>query len=198
MPGSLVALAVLSLDTLDVSGNHAANVMQNINKVRLDAEGRRMADEPPPAARGSGGRERGGSPSARRLLGGSVEDEEPVGGGGGGGGGGAFLRQAQRFGKIDGGQFAGGDLLLSRLLSELLPGVFEDKEAIAELRKHVGEGCHLDGYMLVNKVAGNFHFALQKADHHVLMTVFRKRESINARHRGRKRLPGLCPSTAPR
>ena len=198
MPGSLVALAVLSLDTLDVSGNHAANVMQNINKVRLDAEGRRMADEPPPAARGSGGRERGGSPSARRLLGGSVEDEEPVGGGGGGGGGGAFLRQAQRFGKINGGQFAGGDLLLSRLLSELLPGVFEDKEAIAELRKHVGEGCHLDGYMLVNKVAGNFHFALQKADHHVLMTVFRKRESINARHRGRKRLPGLCPSTAPR
>ena len=29
--------SVLSLDTLDVSGNHAANSMQNIHKVRLDA-----------------------------------------------------------------------------------------------------------------------------------------------------------------
>jgi hypothetical protein len=29
--------SVLSLDTLDVSGNHAANIMQNIHKVRLDA-----------------------------------------------------------------------------------------------------------------------------------------------------------------
>ena len=35
--------------------------------------------------------------------------------------------------------------------------MFEDKEAIAELRKHVGEGCHLDGFMLVNKVAGYLH-----------------------------------------
>lgn len=26
--------------------------------------------------------------------------------------------------------------------------------------------------MTVNKVAGNFHFGMSKADHHVLMTVF--------------------------
>ena len=81
-----------------------------------------------------------------------------------------------------GSAFGGGDTLLSKLLSELLPGVFEDKEAVEELRKHVGEGCHLEGFMQVNKVAGNFHFALQKADHHVLMTVFGKREAINVSH----------------
>ena len=74
------------------------------------------------------------------------------------------------------------DMLLSALLSELLPNVFEDKEAIAELRTHIGEGCNIEETLLVNKVAGNFHFALAKADHHVLMSVFKQRESINVSH----------------
>jgi hypothetical protein len=55
-------------------------------------------------------------------------------------------------------------------------------QAIAELKKHVGEGCTYGGYMMVNKVAGNFHFALQKADHHTLMSVFGKREALNVSH----------------
>jgi len=74
------------------------------------------------------------------------------------------------------------DILLSNLLAQLLPSVFEDKEAIAELRKHIGEGCAFEGHLMVNKVAGNFHFALLKADHHVLMSVFGKRESLNVSH----------------
>ena len=52
-------------------------------------------------------------------------------------------------GPLVGSAFGGGDTLLSKLLSELLPGVFEDKEAVEELRKHVGEGCHLEGFMQV-------------------------------------------------
>ena len=166
--------SVIDLDTLDVSGNHAANIMQNINKWRLDANGDKMDDEPPSPPAGQQGYQRV-HPTARRLL--TVEDDrepsatidgksQPIKLGKLGGGGQLLL------GKLGGGQaFQGGDLLLSKLLSELLPGVFEDKEAVAELRTHVGEGCHLDGYMLVNKVAGNFHFALQKADHHVLMAA---------------------------
>ena len=162
--------SVIDLDTLDVSGNHAANIMQNINKWRLDANGNRMDDPPPSPPSGKQGYQRM-HPTARRLL--AVEDDgepsatidgksQPIKLGKLGGGGPLLL------GKLGGGQaFQGGDLLLSKLLSELLPGVFEDKEAVAELRAHVGEGCHLDGYMLVNKVAGNFHFALNKADHHV-------------------------------
>ena len=39
------------------------------------------------------------------------------------------------------------------------------------MRAHIGEGCRLEGSLLVNKVAGNFHFSLTKADHHVLMSV---------------------------
>ena len=74
------------------------------------------------------------------------------------------------------------DALLSKLLAELLPSVFEDKGAIEDLRKHLGEGCHIEGHLLVNKVAGHFHFALQKADHHVLMTVFKRRDALNVSH----------------
>lgn len=185
--------SVLTLDTLDVSGNHAANIMQNIRQYRLDANGNRLDDEspPPPSPRG----QQRVHPTARRLLSEGDDDsddepsamvdghDQPIKLGKAGGFTGPGL-----LGKLGGGQaFSGGlitgeNMLLSKLLSELLPGVFEDKEAIADLRRHVGEGCHLDGFMLVNKVAGNFHFALQKADHHVLMTVFRKRESLNMSH----------------
>ena len=35
-----------------------------------------------------------------------------------------------------------------------MPSIFEDKEAIAELKRHIGEGCHFAGHLLVNKVAG--------------------------------------------
>ena len=55
-------------------------------------------------------------------------------------------------------------------------------QAIAELRAHIGEGCHVEGSVLVNKVAGNFHFSLTKADHHVLMSVYKGRESLNVSH----------------
>ena len=51
-------------------------------------------------------------------------------------------------------------LLLSALLSELLPNIFEDTEAIAELRTHLGEGCHIEGSITVQKVAGNFPMAV--------------------------------------
>ena len=74
------------------------------------------------------------------------------------------------------------DALLSKLLAELLPSVFEDKGAIEDLRKHLGEGCHIEGHLLVNKVAGHFPLALQKADHHVLMTVFKRRDALNVSH----------------
>jgi len=132
------------------------------------------------------GRGRAAAAPARRASGigelskGRGADLRPAGGLVGGRATG--LKELLQGGSLGGSAFGGGDTLLSKLLSELLPGVFEDKEAIAELRKHVGEGCHLEGFMQVNKVAGNFHFALQKADHHVLMTVFRQRESINVSH----------------
>merc|ERR1712070_469364 len=74
------------------------------------------------------------------------------------------------------------NLLLSKLLEQLLPQIKEDQDAVAELQRHVGEGCHLEGHMRVRRVAGNFHFALTHADHHVLMSVFHDRSHLNLSH----------------
>ena len=72
---------------------------------------------------------------------------------------------------------------LSRLKWEEHP-ICEHEAMLLDPAKLAGvkEGCNLFGFLEVNKVAGNFHFALQKADHHVLMTVFGKREAINVSH----------------
>jgi len=164
--------SVITLDTLDLSGNTAPAAALSITKVRLDHKGRRLPPTPPTAQEHI--------PGGRKLLfeaGGHHHGAHGPAARGRSGGGGTLT------GLRDLGHAAGrGDILLSALLSELLPNVFEDKEAIAELRTHIGEGCHLEGSITVNKVAGNFHFALSKADHHVLMTVFGQKESINVSH----------------
>ena len=170
--------SVISVDTLDLSGTRPDETAMIIEKTRLDAGGRTI---PSPAAQGS--QVPGGRPPERRLLfdGGGGPTAAAAGRAGAQGGGGATDRKPN--GLRDLGHLAGrGDILLSALLSELLPNVFEDTEAIAELRTHLGEGCHIEGSITVQKVAGNFHFALQKADHHVLMTVFGQKESLNVSH----------------
>jgi len=146
--------SVFSLDTLDVSGNHADDLMRHISKTRLDAAGRAL--DPLPGSRGPAGLSSGG----RRLLSGD-SDNVPAA---------AAMRLSQP------------NTLLSKLLAELMPDVFEDKEAIAELRKHVGEGCRVTGFSWVKRVAGNFHFALTEEDQHTLLTVFHDRESLNVSH----------------
>lgn len=153
--------SVILLDTLDLSGNHAPMTAHSIVKTQLDANGR-----PLPSTKAD-------TPTAGRP--GRVPLFDSKGGHNHGAAAGKSLKEL--------GQAAGrGDVLLSALLSELLPTVFEDKEAIAELRTHIGEGCHIEGSVTVNKVAGNFHFAMTKADHHVLMNVFKQKESINVSH----------------
>jgi len=154
--------SVISLDTLDLSGNHAPDQQRTIHKMRLDGAGRRMPPSPPQAD------DAHAHPTGRRLL----FDTHNHGGHHSGG----------MAGRPDARQFGKPDVLLSKLLAEILPSVIDDKEAIAELRAHIGEGCHIEGSVLVNKVAGNFHFSLAKADHHVLMSVYGKRDSINVSH----------------
>jgi len=170
--------SVISLDTLDLSGNHAPDQQRSISKTRLDGHGQRLPPSPPspPGTNINIG---------RRLL----FDAHDRGGGGAGGsaaaaaGAGAGGAPGQKRNLADlrhlGSQ---PDMLLSKLLAEILPTVLDDKEAVAELRTHIGEGCHIEGSVLVNKVAGNFHFSLTKADHHVLMTVYGQRSSINVSH----------------
>lgn len=172
--------SVISLDTLDMSGNHAPDHMRDITKTRLDGKGRHLPPSPPESGHG----EHGG----RRLLfetHGAAADAHgggAHGGGASGGGAGAHGGGAGQLSKPDLRQLGNQNVLLSKLLSELLPSVFEDKEAVAEMRAHIGEGCHIEGSLLVNKVAGNFHFAMAKADHYVLMNVYGNRESLNVSH----------------
>ena len=156
--------SVISLDTLDLSGNHAPDQQRSIKKVRLDGKGNWLPPSPP-------GPEGGGAHHMGRRL---LFDTHSGGGGRPG--------DLKGGGKPDLKMFGKPDILLSQLLAEILPSVVDDKEAVAELRAHIGEGCHIEGSVLVNKVAGNFHFSLTKADHHVLMSVYGKRESINVSH----------------
>ena len=165
--------SVISLDTLDLSGNHAPEKDRKITKTRLDAQGHGLPPSPP--SEHDGGRR---IPAhSRRLL---FDNHHNHGGAAAAAGAGGSKPTAG--GKPDLRQFGNGNILLSKLLSELLPSVFDDKEAVAELRQHIGEGCHMEGSMIVNKVAGNFHFSLSKADLHVLMSVYGKRDSINVSH----------------
>mmetsp|Transcript_16967 Transcript_16967/g.53800 ORF Transcript_16967/g.53800 Transcript_16967/m.53800 type:complete len:178 (+) Transcript_16967:386-919(+) len=46
----------------------------------------------------------------------------------------------------------------------------------------MGEGCNLAGSMVVNRVAGNFHFALTHEEHATLMAVYKDREALNVSH----------------
>jgi len=82
-------LAVLTLDTLDVSGNHAPDLMRHIQKTRLDAKGQPYPHdkgevlEPPPKqpfviTLPQHVQQRGGQPAAggRRLL----STDPPAGG----------------------------------------------------------------------------------------------------------------------
>lgn len=163
--------AVLNLDALDLSGNEAAGGMTDIRKVRLDAHGKPLDGSSEPMR----------SSLHRHLLF-EVNKGGPPGLLGGEAGKAAAHAKDLRPAALLSNQFQKPDLLLSTLLSELLPSVFEDREAIDELKKHMGEGCDFSGHLLVNKVAGDFHFAMQKADHHALMSVYKNRESLNVSH----------------
>lgn len=61
-----------------------------------------------------------------------------------------------------------------------------------KIRAQVGEGCNLFGYIMVNKVAGNFHFAPGKSFQHSNMHVhdFMPAE-MQVWSRGRCVYPGL-------
>ena len=148
--------SVISLDTLDLSGNHAPDQQRTIAKWRLDAAGHRLPPSPPvpPQAATMHGRrllfdahsQPGGAAAGGAAAGGAGHGAAGHGAGAGAGAAGALAKRP------DLRQLGKPDMLLSKLLAEILPSVLDDKEAVAELRTHIGEGCHLEGSLLVNKV----------------------------------------------
>ena len=106
--------SVIQLDTLDLSGNHAPDQARTITKTQLNAKGERMSQasqERHPHGMGPG-RQLLFTPGQRQGQG-----QQP------GPRNGAMALLSQRASR--------GDALLSALLSELLPNVFEDKDTIS-------------------------------------------------------------------
>ena len=102
--------STITLDTLDISGNHAPDLMRHISKTRLDKAGRSLEDGP----RAGDGR------PGRALLSGA--------GGGAQRGLGPALLQLNR-----------NDLMLSALMQLLQPHVLEDKARAHSRRKRARE-----------------------------------------------------------
>ncbi|KAL3921211.1 MAG: hypothetical protein SGPRY_004981 [Prymnesium sp.] len=181
--------SVLSLDAHDLSGNDVAGPMPHIKKSRLDAFGN-VLDEPTEQyistacyvmpAYMSPLEQHEIHPSMQRHLLFDVSKDSRGPGAIGDGGEQPARKQsgflpAEQLSK----NFKKHDLLLSSLLSGLMPSVFEDQEAIAELKKHMVKVDLIDHdshYLL------DFHFALQKAERNALISVYKNRESLNVSH----------------
>ena len=126
--------SVISLDTLDLSGNQHQSGQRSISKTRLDKLGKQLPPSPPESPHADMG--------GRRLL--AEKDHHNHGAPGADLGNGKRVPDFRHLNRPD--------MLLSKLLAEILPSVLDDKEAVAELRAHIGEGCHIEGSVLVNKV----------------------------------------------
>jgi len=155
--------SVVHLELQDVSGNHLVDLSRNITKERLDRDGRHLQEHELP----KGNEEIAQLAKAASLDHGRDGAEFNIG------------SNKRRKPLVVG---PGENVPLARLLQELLPNVVDDEAAVAEMRSHLGEGCHIHGALQVGKVAGNFHFAVDRNDQRTMMTVFGQRDSINMSH----------------
>jgi len=143
----------LSLDAMDISGEHQLDVDHNIFKKRLDKLGQPIADKPQrQEALGSELEVKAKELPATYC--GSCYGAEPTPG---------YCcntcDQVQETYRKKGWAFTNPDGI-----EQCVREGFTEK-----LQQQAGEGCQVYGYLLVNKVAGNFHFAPGKSfqQHHM-------------------------------
>eukprot|EP00741_Cyanophora_paradoxa_P003253 tig00000691_g3161.t1 len=85
---------------------------------------------------------------------------------------------------------------LSQRLRISLDGTFEDnipekkdddpakrERAAKEVDEYMSEGCIMSGFLLAQKVAGNFHFSLHGTSHHVISSLYTDKYTVDIRHR---------------
>lgn len=145
----------LSLDAMDISGDHQLDVDHNIFKKRLDASGKPLPDGPTKQeALGEGLREENKPAPLPDDYCGSCYGAEPTP---------EYCCNTcdsviETYRK-KGWAFTGAETI-EQCVRE---GYSQKLAALA------GEGCQIYGYLLVNKVAGNFHFAPGKSfqQHHM-------------------------------
>eukprot|EP01119_Soliformovum_irregulare_P003075 TRINITY_DN13373_c0_g1_i1.p1 TRINITY_DN13373_c0_g1~~TRINITY_DN13373_c0_g1_i1.p1 ORF type:complete len:387 (-),score=108.40 TRINITY_DN13373_c0_g1_i1:25-1185(-) len=145
----------LSVDAMDISGDHQLDVDHNIFKKRLDTNGNPMAVGPVRQdALGTGSKDGKETPALPADYCGSCYGAESTPG--------ACCNtcdEVQEAYRKKGWAFVGAESI-----EQCVREGFSEK-----LKEQAGEGCQVYGYLLVNKVAGNFHFAPGKSfqQHHM-------------------------------
>jgi len=148
----------LSVDAMDISGEHQLDVDHNIFKKRLDSDGKPLQERP---QRETDLGDRTATPDGKAVVQplppgycGSCYGAEPTAG---------YCcntcDQVQETYRKKGWAFVNPDGI-----EQCVREGFKEN-----LEKQMGEGCEVYGYLLVNKVAGNFHFAPGKSfqQHHM-------------------------------
>lgn len=125
--------SIVHLELQDISGNHQLDLSRDITKSRLDRDGTALAERALPK----------GNAAVAEVAKAASQDHGRAGAS-------LQLPGAPRGGPLVVGP--GEKVLLSSLLAELLPGVFADDDAVAQLRSHLGEGCRVQGTVTMNKV----------------------------------------------
>lgn len=144
----------LSVDAMDISGEHQLDVDHNIFKKRLDPDGRAHEEKPERAKQlGSEGEVQTQTPLPPDYCG-SCYGAEPTPQ--------SCCNTCEQV--QDAYRKKGWAFVNSEGIEQCVREGYKEK-----LAEQVGEGCQVYGYLLVNKVAGNFHFAPGKSfqQHHM-------------------------------
>lgn len=142
----------LSVDAMDISGEHQLDIDHNIFKKRIDREGKALSDKPLKEVKLGEGKEQAAELPADYC--GSCYGAESYPG---------YCcntcDQVQEQYRKKGWAFTNPDGT-----EQCIREGYSQK-----LQEQFGEGCQVYGYLLVNKVAGNFHFAPGKSfqQHHM-------------------------------
>jgi len=148
----------LSVDAMDISGEHQLDVDHNIFKKRISPNGRPVEEKPTKEQKlGDGTLETGDGkevvPALPLNYCGSCYGSEPTPG-----------YCCNTCDSVQENYRKKGWTIDPAKVEQCVREGFSEK-----LQEQVGEGCQVYGYLLVNKVAGNFHFAPGKSfqQHHM-------------------------------
>ncbi|GJP41144.1 hypothetical protein CLOM_g828 [Closterium sp. NIES-68] len=167
---------VISLDALDMSGNHEVDISANMYKIRLDRRGMvadsRWLKDPTGAWRQHKGKKRKGhshgkNPTPHHGHGHAHGYGQAHVAAGQKGKGGQEGQEKDEEDEDDEGEEVVG----------LEQTVLDVQKAMA-----AGEGCQLYGHLAVERVAGNFHVSVHGQSYMVLQQVFSTVGDVNVSH----------------
>ncbi|CAI6003386.1 unnamed protein product [Closterium sp. NIES-65] len=170
---------VISLDALDMSGNHEVDIATNMYKIRLDRHGQladsRWLKDPTGAWRQSKSKKRKGLQSLKDPMEAERGQEAPrweLG-----------LLRCGRVAHAAGGQKgkAGEEGEEEEEEGDEVVGL---EQMVLDVQKAMaaGEGCQLYGHLSVERVAGNFHVSVHGQSYLVLQQVFSSVGDVNVSH----------------